>query len=106
VFEAELAGEQGIIMTGTLTSLMDGAVLTLNSRQDIAIIGNITTMGENSEIVIQTDGRAYVQGFLKARKGITVRGGDSEENQAFAQGGAKGISVVVATTAVLNTFDR
>ncbi|TWW12268.1 hypothetical protein E3A20_02360, partial [Planctomyces bekefii] len=67
--------QYGILLTGTLTTLAADSELKLSSPADVIIMGNINVLGAGSDLLIQSDQLAYVNGFLDVRDSVRILGG-------------------------------
>ena len=93
-YNGEIAGNQGFILTGTLTSLADNTELAITSDQDVVIEGNINVNGANSDLRIESGERVYLRTFTNVQDDITILAGQGEANEAYALGQDADSSVI------------
>lgn len=93
----------GFLLSGTITNLMDNTTLTLASEYDLIIRGNALMKGANATLTLQSDKWVCHEGFLTVSENINVYGGVRQDGTDKAGANAKGSSVYIHETAVLNT---
>ncbi|MDO9218362.1 MAG: hypothetical protein Q7U14_13895, partial [Lacisediminimonas sp.] len=102
-------GGYGMLVTGTVTSLGDGADLVLRSDQDVILRGNVNALGADSTLTLQSNEFLYVEGFTTATAGLNLYGGVGVDGAALggsaAHADARGTSVYVHATSTVRTSD-
>ncbi|HIG30481.1 MAG TPA: calcium-binding protein, partial [Verrucomicrobiales bacterium] len=94
----------GILVTGTVTTLAKDTKLQLSSADDVILRGNLNVLGENSDLVLQSDRWVYIEGFLKVQDDIDVLGGMSLDAADLSGSDRKGTSVYVHATSRINSL--
>ena len=75
--------DYGILLTGTLTTLAADSELNLSSPADVIIMGNINVLGAGSDLLIQSNQLAYVNGFLDVTDSVRILGGVAADGTTY-----------------------
>ena len=67
--------QYAFLLTGTLTTLMDGAGLTISADDPVILRGNIDLQGVGSDLTVQSDAFVYFAGQFQIGGSIKVYGG-------------------------------
>ena len=67
--------QYAFLLTGTLTTLMDGAGLTISVDDPLILRGNIDLQGAGSDLTVQSDELVYFEGQFQIGGSITAYGG-------------------------------
>ncbi|MSX01850.1 MAG: hypothetical protein F2813_01670, partial [Actinobacteria bacterium] len=97
----------GLLVTGTVSVLADNSTIDLHAERAVILRANVSTPGANSEIVLRSAGLMFVEGYLNATKGITIKGGYTAGGTAVSSGGydANGTSVAFGPASRLWTTE-
>ena len=94
----------GLMVTGTITTLQDDALLEIASAQDVIIRGNINVNGSDSDLLVQSDLWVYLDGHANVQRHATVLGGMTRDGAGLFGADGRGSSVYFGETGLINTF--
>ncbi|HEY9105454.1 MAG TPA: hypothetical protein VIN58_02160, partial [Roseateles sp.] len=90
----------GFLLTGTLTTLQANADVSLHTRDDIIIQGNVNLLGNGADLTLESDRWVYWQGQAEIHGDITLIGHGAPE----AGKPGEGTSVYVHGSSTLNAL--
>ncbi|WP_031484953.1 calcium-binding protein [Maridesulfovibrio frigidus] len=93
----------GLMVTGTIVSLGDNQQVVLSSADDFILRGNVSAIGSDSGITLQSDTFTYVEGFVTADKELKILGGIQLDGTDVNGMDQHGSSLYVHGTSTLRT---
>ena len=92
-----------LLVTGTLTTLASNSELKLTAPDAVIFRGNVNVLGNNSDLLVQSDKWVYVEGFMTVKDGVKIYGGLDAAGTSLGGANTRGSSVYVHTTSRIVT---